>query len=59
MSVMIPNSPKSNLISFYDYINNFSFFVTHNQEYLIENPRILIKNAINKKYAYSNGKSPT
>jgi len=59
MAVIIPMWAKPSNISFYDYIKNFSFFVTHNQSYLIENPRIVIKNAIDKTYAYNNGKKPT
>lgn len=59
MAVMVPNGSTPGNVSFYDYINNFSFFVTHNQWYLIENPRILIKNAIDKTYAYNNKKQPT
>ncbi len=59
MAVMVPNWSTPSHLSFYDYINNFAFFVTHNQEYLIENPKILVKNAISKDYAYNNWKSPT
>ncbi len=59
MAVMVPNWSTPSTVSFYDYINNFSFFVTHNQWYLIENPRILVKNAINKTHAYNNNKRPT
>lgn len=59
MAVMIPNWSTPSAVSFYDYINNFSFFVTHNQGYLIENPRILVKNAIDKTYAYKHWKKPT
>ena len=59
MAIVIPNWSTSSTISFYDYINNFSFFVTHNQGYLIEAPKILVKNAIDKTHAYNNGKKPT
>lgn len=59
MAVMVPNGASPSNVSFYDYIQNFSFFVTHNQWYLVENPRILIKNWINKNYAYQNNKTPT
>ena len=59
MAVIVPMWAKPSNISFYDYIKNFSFFVTHNQSYLIENPRIVIKNAIDKTYAYNNKKRPT
>lgn len=37
--------------AFYEYINNFWFYVMHNQEYLIENPQITIWNGIDKQYA--------
>lgn len=59
MAIMVPNWSTPSHISFYDYINNFVFFVSHNQEYLIENPKILVKNWIDKNYAYNNWKSPT
>jgi len=59
MAVMVPNWATPSHVSFYDYINNFSFFVTHNQEYLIENAKILVKNGINKTHAHNNWKSPT
>ncbi|HRX63543.1 MAG TPA: LCP family protein [Candidatus Absconditabacterales bacterium] len=59
MAIMVPNGSTPSNVSFYDYIQNFTFFTTHNPGYLIENPRILIKNGINKQYAYNNGKSPT
>lgn len=38
-------------VSFYDYTKNFAFYVAHNQEYLIENQKIQVLNAIDKKYA--------
>ena len=59
LSVMIPNGWTPSNISFYDYIRNFASFVAHDQRYLVENPRILIRNAIDKSYASKNGKSPT
>lgn len=59
MAIMVPNWSTPSSVSFYDYINNFSFFVTHNQWYLIENPRILVKNWIDKTHAYNNKKQPT
>jgi LCP family protein required for cell wall assembly len=58
-AVMVPNGAKSNNISFYDYIQRFTFFVTHNNWYLVENPRILIKNAIDKNFASQHRLSPT
>lgn len=51
MAVMVPNWSTPSNVSFYDYINRFSFFVAHNQWYLIENSRIIIKNAIDNSYA--------
>lgn len=59
MAVMVPNWATPSSVSFYDYINNFSFFVTHNQWYLVENARILVKNGIDKTHAYNNKKQPT
>ena len=58
-AVMIPNGATPSSISFYDYTNRFTFFVAHHNEYLIENPRIIIKNAINKQFASQNRLSPT
>jgi polyisoprenyl-teichoic acid--peptidoglycan teichoic acid transferase len=57
MAVMVPNWSIPSNISFYDYIHRFTFFVAHNQWYLIENPKILIRNAIDKNYASQNWKS--
>lgn len=51
-SVIVPiwwTSPTN--ISFYDYTKNFAFYVAHNQEYLIENQKIQVLNAIDKQYA--------
>lgn len=59
LSVMIPNGGTPSNISYYDYIQNFAAFIAHNQWYLVENPRIIIKNAIDKSYASKTGKSPT
>ena len=59
LSVIIPNGWTASNVSFYDYIRNFASFVMHDQWYLVENPRIIIKNAIDKSYASKNGKSPT
>ena len=59
LSVIIPNGGTPSNISYYDYIQNFAAFIAHNQWYLVENPRIIIKNAIDKSYASKNGKSPT
>lgn len=59
LSVILPNWGSASNISFYDYIQNFVSFVIHDQWYLVENPRIVIKNAIEKSYASKNWKSPT
>ncbi len=50
MAVMIPVGPNNDE-KFYDYIHKFTFFIFHNQEYLIENAKIVIQNGIDKKYA--------
>ncbi len=55
-SVLLPNGSTPNKVSFYDYINHFVFFVAHKQEYLIENPRIVVKNGIDKVFARKLGK---
>lgn len=59
MAVMVPIGAKPWNLSFYEYTQRFAFFVFHNQWYLIENPRILIKNAIDKDFASQNKLSPT
>ena len=59
LSVLIPNGGTPSNISFYDYIQNFASFVAHDQWYLLENPRIMIRNAIDKSYASKSWKSPT
>lgn len=59
LSVILPNGGNASNISYYDYIQNFVSFVMHDQWYLVENPRIIVKNAIDKSYASKNGKSPT
>jgi polyisoprenyl-teichoic acid--peptidoglycan teichoic acid transferase len=50
-SVILPIGADKNNPWFYEYINNFAFYVMHNQEYLIENPTISIINGIDKQYA--------
>lgn len=50
-SVLLPNGASSTKPNFYDYTQNFWFFVAHNQEYLIENARITLDNQIDEKYA--------
>ena len=50
-SVILPNWGHATKVSFYDYIQNFVFYVAHNQEYLIENPKIWIYNAIDQEYS--------
>ncbi len=59
MAVMVPIWARPNNISFYEYINRFVFFAAHNQYYLIENPRIIVKNGIDKNYATQKKQSPT
>ena len=59
MAVMVPIWSAPWKPWFYEYTQRFAFFVAHNQWYLIENPRIIIKNAIDKNYAVQNKKSPT
>lgn len=58
-SVLLPSGSTPSNVSFYDYINNFAFFVMHNQKYLIENPRITVQNGIDKQYARSLWKAPS
>ncbi|MDD3263101.1 MAG: LCP family protein [Candidatus Absconditabacteria bacterium] len=50
-AVMLPVGSDKTNPSNYSYINNFTFYVMHNQEYLIENPQITIRNGIDKQYA--------
>lgn len=50
-AVMLPVWSDKTNPSNYSYINNFIFYVMHNQEYLIENPQITIRNGIDKQYA--------
>jgi len=50
-SVILPNDATSYNVSFYDYTQNFLFFVAHHQEYLLENPRISLQNGISKSFA--------
>lgn len=47
-SVMIPMWASIGNLEFYDYLKNFAFFVAYNQEYLIENPKIIVQNGIDK-----------
>jgi LCP family protein required for cell wall assembly len=58
-AVIIPNGATAWHVSFYDYIQNFASFIFHDQKYLLENPRIVVKNAIDKSYASQKWKSPT
>lgn len=51
MAVILPNWWSVSNISYYEYTKNFADFVAHNQWYLMENPKIMIRNAINKAYA--------
>ncbi len=50
-SVILPKGASPYNVSFYDYTQNFAFYVAHNQKYLIENPRIKIENGIDPKAA--------
>jgi len=59
MSVILPNGATAANVSFYDYTQNFVFYVAHNQEYLIENPGIEIQNGIDKTRARQLGYSPS
>lgn len=58
-AVMIPNGATAWNVSYYDYIRNFASFIFHDQWYLVENPRIMVRNAIEKSYATSKWKLPT
>jgi hypothetical protein len=48
---MIPDGSTPWNLGFYEYMKNFAFYVVHNQEYLIENPKIVIMNGIDKVLA--------
>lgn len=50
-AVILPVWADHTNTSFYSYINNFAFYVMHNQEYLIEKAKIVIWNGIDKQYA--------
>lgn len=50
-SVILPIGADNKNPTYYQYTQNFAFYVVHNQEYLIENPKIVIRNGIDKKYA--------
>jgi len=50
-SAIIPDWGTAWSVWFYDYTQNFAFYVAHNQEYLIENQKIEILNGIDKNYA--------
>lgn len=58
-AVIIPNGANAWNVSFYEYTQNFANMVSHNQWYLIEWARIMIRNGIDKSYAQSMRKSPT
>jgi len=58
-SVILPKWATANNVSFYDYTQNFVYYVAHNQAYLKENPNIIIQNGIDKTTAKSLGKSPS
>lgn len=48
--VILPVGADKTNISYYEYIKNFAFYVMHNQEYLLENPKIVVWNGIDKQY---------
>ncbi len=50
-SAIIPDGGTPWQVGFYEYTKKFAFYVAHNQEYLIENQRIEVLNAIDKNYA--------
>lgn len=50
-SIMIPDGASPWNVWFYDYTQNFVFYVAHNQEYLIENPKIVVMNWVDKTFA--------
>ncbi len=50
-SVILPIWSTPTNTNFYDYTQKFAFYVMHNQEYLIENAKIMIWNWIDKQYA--------
>ena len=49
--VVLPEGAKQSTTSFFDYTKNFASYIFHNQQYLIENPKIVILNGIDKKFA--------
>lgn len=57
MSVILPMWATASNISNYTYLNDFFDLVSYSSEYLEENPNIIIKNGIERDYAYSNGYS--
>jgi hypothetical protein len=48
---MLPYGADNLNPTYYEYTQNFAFYVAHNQEYLIENANIVIENAIDKQFA--------
>lgn len=50
-AVMIPIWASPSSLDFYEYTRKFAFYITHNQEYLIEKAKIVIQNWIDKNYA--------
>ena len=49
-SVILPVGSDNVNPTFYDYTRNFSYYVAHNQQYLIENANIVMRNGIDKNY---------
>lgn len=50
-SVMIPDGGSPWSVSFYEYTQKFGSYVAHNQQYQIENAKIIIMNGIDKTFA--------
>ena len=54
-SVILPIWSDNLNPNFYDYTKNFAYYVVHNQQYLIENANIIIRNWIDKNYTKQMG----
>lgn len=49
-SVILPIGSDNINPSYYDYTRNFVYYVAHNQQYLIDNANIVMRNGIDKNY---------
>jgi len=49
-SVILPIGSDNINPSYYDYTRNFVYYVAHNQQYLIDNANIIMRNGIDKNY---------